>query len=147
MSLEKNIKSAKLESLFVFFFTLACERIFIKTYNIESRCVIEPENILFGGMSVNFQPGTFTGQGSEGVKSSLACKVQTGVISVAQQIVEQQIWTPHVANDYRDPKQRGKLRQNVETVQIISTLQASYRCSINNCRQQRYRQGSAIALH
>ena len=39
----KNLKSL---SLFVFFFALACERIFIKTYTIESRCLIGLENIL-----------------------------------------------------------------------------------------------------
>ena len=33
--------------MFRFFFTLACDRIFIKTHNTESRCVIELENILF----------------------------------------------------------------------------------------------------
>ena len=34
----------------VFFFALAGERIFIKTFSIESRCVIGPENILFAGV-------------------------------------------------------------------------------------------------
>ena len=37
---------------FVFFFALACERIFIKRHSIESRCLIGPENILFQGASV-----------------------------------------------------------------------------------------------
>ena len=32
---------------FCFLFALACERTFITTHNIESRCVIGPENILF----------------------------------------------------------------------------------------------------
>ena len=58
-------------SLFVFFFTLACERIFIKTYSTESRCDIEPENRLFAGMAVHFQPGNVTGWGSEGVNNVL----------------------------------------------------------------------------
>ena len=34
----------------VFFFALAGERIFTKTFSIESRCVIGPENILFAGV-------------------------------------------------------------------------------------------------
>ena len=42
---------------------------FIKTHNIESRCVIGPENILFAGvLAYFFWPGNFTGWGSEGVK-------------------------------------------------------------------------------
>ena len=37
--------------------------------SIESRFVIEPSNILSGGLYVcTFQPGNFTGCGSEGVK-------------------------------------------------------------------------------
>ena len=47
---------------------MVCERIFIKTHSIESRCDIEPENRLFAGMSVHFEPGNFTGWGSERVK-------------------------------------------------------------------------------
>ena len=39
----------------------------MKTHSTESRCDIEAENILFAGMSVHFQPGNFTGWGSEGV--------------------------------------------------------------------------------
>ena len=39
---------------FLFFFTLACERTFIKTHSTESKCVNGPENILFaGGASVH----------------------------------------------------------------------------------------------
>ena len=46
-------KSAKFKpvSLCVFFFALACERIFIKTHSIES--VKGPENILFVGSSLH----------------------------------------------------------------------------------------------
>ena len=37
---------------------------------MEIRFVIEPSNILFGGVYVcTFQPGNFTGWGSEGVKA------------------------------------------------------------------------------
>ena len=41
-----------LDPFFVFFFTLACERIFIKTHSVESRCVMGPGNILPAGPSV-----------------------------------------------------------------------------------------------
>ena len=75
MSLENNNKSAKFETLkpfsvLVFFFALACERIFIKMHSTENRCNnninIEPENLLFAGMSVHFLPRNFIGWGSEG---------------------------------------------------------------------------------
>ena len=54
MSLPKvrNLKPLNLFFSF-FFFALACERIFIKTYNTESSCVTGPENILFAGASVH----------------------------------------------------------------------------------------------
>ena len=39
-------------SLFDFFFTLACERIFIHMRSIEGGCVTGPENILSAGASV-----------------------------------------------------------------------------------------------
>ena len=56
--------------LFVFFFALACERIFIKTHSTEKRFVIRPENILFfEALPCIFQTGNFTRWGSEGVKS------------------------------------------------------------------------------
>ena len=45
--------------LFVFFFALACERIFIKTRTIGSRCVIGQENVLFTGASVHLSTRTF----------------------------------------------------------------------------------------
>ena len=44
-------------------------RIFIQMHCIQSRCDIEPKNILFVGMSVHFQPRHFTGWGSEGVNA------------------------------------------------------------------------------
>ena len=47
------------------------EEISIKMLNIKSRFVIGPSNILYTGMHVyTFQPGNFTGCGSEGVKLS-----------------------------------------------------------------------------
>ena len=51
-----------------FFFALACERIFIETYSIESRCVIGPENTLFAGASVHLSARALYRLGSEGVK-------------------------------------------------------------------------------
>ena len=45
--------------LFVFFFALACDRIFIKTHTIESRCVIGAENRLFTGASVHLSARKF----------------------------------------------------------------------------------------
>ena len=67
----KNAKFKTLQPLnFVFFFALACERIFIKTHTIESRCDMEPETppTPVAGISVHFQPGNVTDCGSEGVK-------------------------------------------------------------------------------
>ena len=56
-------------SLIVFFLAPGCEKIFIKTYSIESRCVIGPENILFAGAFVHLSLGlNFTCCGSKGVK-------------------------------------------------------------------------------
>ena len=42
-----------------FFFTLTCERIFIKTHNIGIRFVMEPENVLFAGVCEHFSPRKF----------------------------------------------------------------------------------------
>ena len=50
-------------TLFVFFFALACETVFIKTPSIESRRITGPENILFADACIHF-----TCFGSEGVK-------------------------------------------------------------------------------
>ena len=47
------MRNLKPLSRFVFFFALACKRIFIKTHGIESRCVIGAENILFAGASMH----------------------------------------------------------------------------------------------
>ena len=54
---------------FFFFVPFACagEKVFIKTYCIESRLVTGPSNVLFAGVYVcTFQPRTFTGLGNEG---------------------------------------------------------------------------------
>ena len=61
-----KVRNSKPLSPFVFFFTLACERIWTETHSTESRCEIEPENGLFAGMSLHFQSRNFTGWGSEG---------------------------------------------------------------------------------
>ena len=54
--LKTTNKSEKSETCkpFCFFFALACERIFIKTRDIEIRCAIGPENILFADENVLF---------------------------------------------------------------------------------------------
>ena len=71
--LKTTNKSTKLEILkpffFIFFFALACERIFIKTCNTEIRFVIGPENVLFA----LFSGRHFTGWGSERVNDDLSC--------------------------------------------------------------------------
>jgi len=71
MSLEND--NSKPFSSFVFLFASACERMFIKTRSIESRCNTEPGNGLFAGMSVHIQPGNCTGWGSEGVNKERLC--------------------------------------------------------------------------
>ena len=58
------------KTFFVFFFALACKRIFNKTHCIKSIFVIVPENILFQACVYTFQPGNFTSWGSEGVNES-----------------------------------------------------------------------------
>ena len=56
--------------IYVFFFALVCERIFIKTHSIESRWVKGPETILFKVHLCIFQPGGFAGWGSGGANIS-----------------------------------------------------------------------------
>ena len=59
---KQPIKMRNLEPLsicvFFFLFSLACERIFIKTHSIE-RCVIGPENRLFAVASVQLSDRKF----------------------------------------------------------------------------------------
>ena len=53
-----KVQNVKHCILFVFFFMLACERIFIKTHTTDSRCVIGPENVLFlRWVLASFSPG------------------------------------------------------------------------------------------
>ena len=58
--LKTTHKSEKFETicLFVFFFALGCERIFIKTHSIDID-VIGPENILFAGASAHLSARKF----------------------------------------------------------------------------------------
>ena len=58
-------------SLIVFIFSLACERIFIKTHSIKRRCAIGPENLLFAGASVHLSARKFYRLGSEVVKGQV----------------------------------------------------------------------------
>ena len=62
-------------SIFLFFFALASERIFIITHSIESTRVTGPENTLHTPVCL-FQPGKVTGWGREGVNNWLSCSLQ-----------------------------------------------------------------------
>ena len=58
------MRNLKPLSFFLFFFTLACETISLKTHSIESGRVTGPENILFAGASFspeNLQAGAVKG--------------------------------------------------------------------------------------
>ena len=48
LKMTNKIEKCQTLTPFLFFFALACERIFIKMHSTESRCVIGPENILYG---------------------------------------------------------------------------------------------------
>ena len=75
-----NLSSSSSFFFFFFFFALACEKIFIQTHCIQSRCVIEPEHTPFlSGVRGICQPGNFTGWGSEGVDGGL-WEVEGGVL-------------------------------------------------------------------
>ena len=62
-----KVRNFKSLGIFVFVFALAREKIFIKTYNIESRFVIQPKIYCLQAYTCTFQPGNFTRWGSEGV--------------------------------------------------------------------------------
>ena len=70
---KRSNKSVKFETIKAFHpFTWARERIFIKMVSIENRFVIGPSHILFWGVhACTFQPGNFTGCGSEGVNKKI----------------------------------------------------------------------------
>ena len=64
----KTIKSDKLKVIISFFAT-SREIISTKMHSIDGRFVLGPSDTLFAGLYVcSFQPGNFTGWGSEGVK-------------------------------------------------------------------------------
>ena len=64
---DSQIKSKPL-SLFVFFFTVACKRIFSKTHSVENRCGWTEKIHCLQARPCIFQPGNFTCWSSEGVK-------------------------------------------------------------------------------
>ena len=73
-TLKPNQQSLKFEILKNLFFSFALEfesiflNLFIKMHSSESRFIIRSENILFASTHIGtFQPGHFTGWGSEGV--------------------------------------------------------------------------------
>ena len=68
--LKTTHKSAKFETFFAFFFAPACERIFIKTKNVENRCYRTGTFTVSRRVPESFSPDFFfTGWGSEGVNS------------------------------------------------------------------------------
>ena len=59
------------------------EKISLKMHSVESRFIIGPSTILFGGVHVRiFQPGNFTGR--EGVNTLLLARISSGDASVSQ---------------------------------------------------------------
>ena len=64
-----EVQNLKPLSLFVIFFTPVCERIFIKSHSIKSRCIRGPENILCAGASMHLSARKFYRMGHEGVKA------------------------------------------------------------------------------
>ena len=78
----RNLKPLESLSLFCFcflFFAFACERIFIRTQSIESRCVTGPENIRLQARPCIIQHGNSTGWGSEGVKYAVCKHIVTAL--------------------------------------------------------------------
>jgi len=73
--LKTTNKSEKFESLslFVFFFALVCDGIFIKTYNIENVLVIEPKQYTVSmRVYVLFGPEILQAGGEKGLTTFLA---------------------------------------------------------------------------
>ena len=103
MSLENNqyilltkVRNFKPLNIFVFFFALACERIFSKTDSIESRCY-RSENILYWLQARPriFQRKHFTYWGSEGVKYvTLSLPSWFCMTSLAKPFRVLLIWSP-----------------------------------------------------
>ena len=57
---------------FILFCIIVCERVFIKMVSIERRCVTNQKIYCLQAHVCTFQPGNFTGWGSEGVNVSLS---------------------------------------------------------------------------
>ena len=74
---KRPIKVTNLKSLWLFSpFAWAPERTFVKMHSIEIIFVIGPSNILSASVYVcTFQPGNFTGWGSEGVNKRLNSRI------------------------------------------------------------------------
>ena len=72
MSFENNQKVQNLKpvSLFVFFFALSSERIFMKTHSTEGRCVIGPENTVCMRIRASFSPEILQALALKGLKTS-----------------------------------------------------------------------------
>ena len=69
MSLENDRKSAKFETCKpFFFFALACEKIFMKMIALKVDMLQDRKIYYLRARPCIFQPGNFTGGGSEGVK-------------------------------------------------------------------------------
>ena len=65
-----KVQSLKALSLFVFFFALALERIFIQIHHTERRCYRTGKYSVFEVHPCIFQPRNLTGWGSKGVKGT-----------------------------------------------------------------------------
>ena len=74
-----KVRNLKPWSLFVFVFALACERTFITVHSIESRCYRSEKYSVLQARPCMFQPGNFTGCGSEGVKLRYSCCVRLNI--------------------------------------------------------------------
>ena len=73
----RNLKPLR---LFVSILVQACERVFITTHSIDSRCVTGLKRYCLQARLCSFQPGNFTGWGIEGVnqqQTGCACQVHT----------------------------------------------------------------------
>ena len=70
------MRNLKPLAFFVFFFALACERIFIETHSIENRCVTGPESILFAGRvpRASFSPDNLPAGAVKGLTCELKCQ-------------------------------------------------------------------------
>ena len=124
--LKTTSNSEKFQTLKPFcflFFALARERTFIKTHSIESRWVIGPENITVCGCldPYIFQPGNFTGLGSEGVNDEnqktrrmlwLLCMFSVAAYTITGEQQQQQ-------EKKKKKKKRKKKKKNVAVSRAV----------------------------